>query len=80
MFNTLFTNILNNIVQPAIYLLFALAVLYFIWGVFTFMRNADSAEKRKEGFSHMIWGIVGIFIMLSAKGIINLILASIGIR
>jgi len=78
-FDTLFANINNEIITPIIYLLFALAIIYFLWGVFVFIKNADSAEKRADGYQHMIWGIVGIFIMASAKGIINLILSSIGL-
>ncbi len=80
MFNAIFSAIINNILQPAIYLLFALALLFFFYGVFEFIKNADSEEGRNTGKNHMIWGIVGIFIMLSAKGIINLILATFGLK
>jgi succinate dehydrogenase/fumarate reductase cytochrome b subunit len=76
-FNKLFQNILNQVVTPIIYLLFAAAVVYFLYGVFVFIQNADNQEKRKDGQMHILWGIVGIFIMVSAKGIINLILATI---
>ncbi len=78
-FDTHLTNIQNNILTPIIYLLFALAILYFMWGVMIFIRNADSPEKREEGFQHMIWGLVGLFIMLSVKGIIGIILATLGL-
>jgi len=78
-FENLFRNINNEIITPIIYLLLTLAIVYFIWGVFDFIRNADSAEKRTDGYKHMIWGIVGIFIMVSAKGIVNLILRSMGL-
>ncbi|MFA6797369.1 MAG: hypothetical protein WCR40_01535 [Candidatus Paceibacterota bacterium] len=79
-FDLLLQNILNEIVSPIIYFLLALAVVYFVWGMMTFIRNADSAEKRKEGYSHMLWGVVGIFIMISAKGLINLILSIMGLN
>lgn len=78
-FNDLLSKILSNIVNPIIYLLMALAVVYFIWGVVVFIQNADKAEKRDEGYKHMIWGVIGIFIMISAKGIINIILSTLGI-
>ncbi len=80
MFDTLFTNIINNILTPLLYLMFAIAVIYFLYGVFIFIKNADNEEKRKEGINHMIWGIVGIFIMISAKGIINIIKATLGVH
>jgi len=79
-FDKLLQNINNQIVTPLIYLLFALALVYFFWGVMVFIRNADAADKRAEGFQHMIWGLIGIFIMISAKGIINLILGTFGLK
>ena len=78
-FNSLLQKIVNNVVSPIIYLLMALAVVYFIWGVMVFIQNADSADKRKEGYDHMIWGIVGLFIMVSAKGLIYIILSTLGL-
>jgi len=77
MFDTLFNKIITNIAQPIEYLLFALAIVYFLYGVMTFIQNADSPDKREEGQKHMIWGIVGLFIMVSAVGIINLIIGTI---
>jgi hypothetical protein len=56
----------------------ALAVVYFLWGVVGFIKNADNTEKREEGYKHMIWGIIGLFIMISANGIINIIRSTIG--
>ena len=78
--DTLLRNINNQIVTPLIYLMAALAVLYFLLGVFKFIQNADSPEERETGFKHMIWGVVGIFIMVSAKAIIYVILASLGLN
>ena len=77
-FNDLLNKILDNIVIPVIYLIVALAVIYFLWGVMIFIKNADNPEKRSEGYKHMIWGIIGIFIMISARGIIGIIVSTIG--
>jgi len=72
-FDKLFANIKSQIITPIIYLLFALAVVYFVWGVMVFIQNAGNPEERKKGYDHMIWGIIGIFVMVSAIGIINII-------
>ena len=77
MFDTLFNKIITQVAQPIEYLLFAMAIVYFLYGVMVFIQNADSPEKRQEGQNHMIWGIVGLFIMVSAVGIINVIIATI---
>ncbi len=77
MFDALFNKIINNILQPIEYLLFALAIVYFLYGVMGFIQNADNADKRQEYQNHIIWGLVGLFIMVSAVGIINIIYGTI---
>jgi hypothetical protein len=54
------------------------SVVVFLWGVFQFIRNAESSEERKKGGLHILWGSVGLFIMVTAYGILNLILGTIG--
>lgn len=71
-------NILDNIVNPILLLLVAVAILYFLWGVFQFVRNAESSDERKKGGMNMLWGVIGLFIMVTAYGILNLILETIG--
>ncbi len=76
--NTLIQNILTNIVNPLILLMVAVAIIFFLWGVFDFIRNADSSEERKKGGEHMLYGALGLFIMSTAYGVLNLILGTIG--
>ncbi|MEI6190953.1 MAG: hypothetical protein WCP24_01120 [bacterium] len=76
--NDLIQNILTNIVNPLILLMVGVAVIFFLWGVFDFIRNADNPEKRKEGGMHMLFGALGLFIMSTAYGVLNLILGTIG--
>ena len=66
---TLMTHFLN----PVIYLLISLTFMYFFWGLAIFIFNADNQDKRIEGRQHMIWGVFGIFVILSVWGIINFI-------
>lgn len=77
------TNLLNKIsdqiINPVILLLFVLALLYFIWGVTQYIIKADSDEQREQGRQHIIWGIVGMFIMFAVKGIIEIIKNTIGV-
>lgn len=74
----LLDSILKNIVNPLITLMVGVAVIVFLWGVFEFIRNAESSEERKKGGMHMLFGAIGLFIMVTAYGIMNLILGSIG--
>jgi TRAP-type C4-dicarboxylate transport system permease small subunit len=58
------------IYSSVIKLIYALITLVFLWGVFEFVKNADNETKRAEGRQFMIWGIIGLFVMISFQGIV----------
>lgn len=60
-----------NILNPIIGFMFALAVFVFMYGTIEFMSGTGNDTKKKEGKSHMIWGVIGMVIMLSAFGIVR---------
>jgi FtsH-binding integral membrane protein len=62
----------NVILNPLIRLMFAAAVIYFLWGVFIYIMNADSEEKRREGGQHIMWGLIGLVIMMGVYGILRI--------
>ena len=70
--------IITNIVNPIIYLVIGMAVIYFLYGVFNFVRNADKPDKRAEGASHILWGVIGIAIIFSVFAFVNVIKNTIG--
>jgi uncharacterized membrane protein len=72
-------NIHAEIVNPAIALLFGLAAVVFIYGLVVYILNADDQEARSTGQKHMVYGILGMVIMVSAFGLITLILDTFGI-
>lgn len=67
----LVAKIAELIVNPTITLLFGLAILYFVWGLVQYIRGADQSAERSKGAQHMMWGIIGIFIMVSAIAILQ---------
>lgn len=69
----------DAIISPIILLLFGLALVYFLYGVMIFVANADEPEKRKTGAMHMLWGVIGMFIMFGVKGILLLLMSSFGL-
>ena len=70
--------IVDNIVMPLIQLLLVATVFIFVWGLFGFFKGGDDAEARKTAQNHILWGVVGIFIMFSVYGIIRLVAATVG--
>lgn len=70
----------NLIINPLISFLFALAVIFFLYGIFEFLLNQTNEEKKTTGKSHMLWGIVGITIMMGVWFIQGILLNTLGIN
>ena len=72
------TEIINKIKTEVLYPVFGfflvLGTVMFLWGVIEFIANADNDEKRSVGKRHMIWGILGLAIMISVGGLIQILI------
>lgn len=73
------SRLIDNILQPIVYLLFAVAFLVFFWGIFQMIRGADSEEAVSKGKQHILWGVIGLVIMFGALGIIEIVKGTFGI-
>lgn len=69
--------VLNTVVVPII---FTLAFAAFVWGVvnYFFLHGGDET-KREEGREFILWGIIGIVVLFSVWGFVNLMLSTLGI-
>ena len=65
----LIEKIKTKILFPIETLLIVLATLFFLWGVVEFVQGASNEDKRTKGKRHMVRGILGLVIILGAKGI-----------
>lgn len=62
--------------NAAIYIMMSLAVLFTIYGAF---QMVASEEKRDSGRQRVIYGIVGLFVMISVWGFVNILKTTFGI-
>ncbi len=62
-------SIITVLVTPAIKLLFGFALVIFLYGVVEFIINSGNEEARSKGAQHILWGLVGLFIMVAALSI-----------
>jgi hypothetical protein len=62
-----------KLVNTLIPLLFALALLVFVWGVVKFIFNSGNELKKSEGKRVMIGGIIALFVIASVWGIVAFI-------
>lgn len=74
--NSFLSKVITQIVNPIILLLAAAAFVVFVWGVFTFIRDAGDEGKRAEGKNAILWGVIGLVIIFGAYGIINIALGT----
>ncbi len=77
--NEFIGNVNGMIINPLINLLFALAIMFFLYGMFQFFSNSENEEKKTTGKQHMFWGIIGITIMMGVWTILGIVTNTLGI-
>ena len=73
---TLLQRFVDVIINPAILIIFTAGFFLFVWGLVQFLIGiSDDARgnAHEEGKKHMLWGIVGMFVMASVYGILALL-------
>ena len=61
------TYLLNPLYQIAV----VVAFLYFLFGVTFLLFQMNNPEKREEARAHLLYGIIGLFIILSVGAILK---------
>ncbi len=70
-------SLVNRVLNTLVPLFIALAVVFFIWQVFMYAVAGDE-EKKKASKVNIIYGIVGIFVMVSIWGLVNILQGTFG--
>lgn len=60
-------------------LVVGLALLYFFWGLATYIRSAGDEKALEKGKLIMIWGVVALFVMTSVGGLVTFIQNELGV-
>jgi hypothetical protein len=69
--------LINNIAVPVI---FALAFIVFLWGVFkAYIWSAGDSDAVSEGHRLILWGIIGFVVMISLWGLVNIVSNTFGL-
>ncbi len=75
-----FLDKLNNaILFPLITLMLTVALVVFLYGCFEFIMGAAEPKQREAGRAHIMWGIIGMLIMVSAYAILNIAANTFGV-
>lgn len=75
----LIENFVTFIINPAILLIFTAGFFMFVWGLVQFMIDLNKGGEHEDGKRHMLWGIVGMFVMASVYGILALLNNTFGL-
>jgi Type IV secretion system pilin len=72
---TIILNIYEYILNPVIQAGFAVALIVFLWGCLQFIiyKQQGDSSKIADLKKHMIYGVLGMFIMASVFGILQVI-------
>jgi hypothetical protein len=70
-----FGSLLNSIVP----VLIALGVVYFVWGVITYVVS-DDEEAKQKGRNRIIYGIIGLAVIIGLWGLVNLLKNTFGLN
>lgn len=69
--------LINQVFVPV---LFAVAFLVFLYGVYKyFILGAAEEKSREEGRQFVLWGLIGFAAILSVWGLVNVILNTFGL-
>jgi hypothetical protein len=72
------TNIITQVFTPLYQIVVGITIIYFLYGVVRYVIDLNNPEKQTTGRSHLLWGLVGLFIVLSVGGILNLLNGTLG--
>lgn len=67
------------ILFPLITLMMAIALLLFLYGAFEYVKGASSDGDRETGKRHLLWGTIGMLVMLSAMAILYVAAGTFGL-
>ena len=63
-----------DIGNTLIYLLVGLAILYIVFNVVQyFIKGSEEDEKRHKSGMNILWGVVGLFVIVSIWGLVNIL-------
>ncbi len=64
---------LGGLLDTAVLLVLALGVVFFLWNVAKFVMAGGDEEGKNEGRKGMISGLIGIAVMVSLWGLVNIL-------
>ena len=74
---TICDKIIANIYNPIVGVLFGVAFIVFLYGVLEFIQGGSNEKAVEIGKRHILYGILGLVIIVGVNGIIALIRSTV---
>jgi hypothetical protein len=71
--------LIGQILNAIVPVLIALGVVYFVWGVITYVISSDE-EAKKAGRDRIIFGIIGLAVIIGLWGLVNILRTTFGVN
>lgn len=72
-FQSMSQKLISLVINPLIAVLFAIALLYFLWGVVKYIGKGDEEAEREKGRQMIINGIIGLAVMTAVWGLVLMV-------
>lgn len=69
---------IGDVLSTVVPVLIVLGVLYFVWGVITYVIASDE-EAKKAGRDRMIFGIIGLAVIIALWGLVRILTNTFGV-
>lgn len=66
------SNLVTEVFSPIYRAVVGVTILYFMYGIMKYIMDLNNPEKQTFGKSHLLWGTVGLFIVLSVGGVLGM--------
>lgn len=72
-------NTTDRVLQQVIPILLLVGTIVFLWGVITYLTAGPDEEKQAYGKYLIVYGLVGLFIMVAIWGIVRVLTSTFGV-
>jgi len=69
----------GDLVSLLIPIVIAIGLLFFIWGLVTYIAASGDEAAKEEGKRKMIWGIIALFVIVAVWGLVALLGEVVGV-
>lgn len=72
--------LVEDILRQLVPILIAFAVIILLFAIISYIRAGEDEEKRGKARNLMIYGIIGLFVMISIWGLVAILIGTFGLN